>query len=296
MMEDDNKVVNLMLECPECGERFSFSLYMNGDEKMKKDILSRKIFTTHCPNCDTTAILYNDFLYTDEEHHIVISMGMRDELLIQKQTIVEADKDSEPSEDDATFIGVSSLYDLFTAIMCADNNLDYRVARLVLFSLKNEYIKSNPDKSIETLGIGDHHNKEGQLLYSVYTKADDEIVYDIFPMDRYNEYLSLFKDKLDKADMFIFDDDGCAFFLNHLNDIDNDSREETRLFLTYADNGVFLVSPTDNIQVGDNVLFQVDEQDVIASVENVLTTNTIALGRELSSIPTAELYIEGGAC
>lgn len=294
----------IKFNCPECGEEVEFDYYesvnVTLNPELKEKIVNGGIYSVVCPNCGHHELITHPILYHDMDKNVMIQMGAYGELLNFREEFINnpANKDFPGLMTGTKVIGVTSMFDMISAIISFDNDLDWRVVQMtLLFSEYNfqKYCSDNNKKikEIKYSRLTEERNEDGDLMIKICVKGDDgtEEYYCPFSMEMYQHCCKEFKDRLDKINPFVFDRNMRDHFCNFYEE-DFDLHEEHKnkyTFIETSDGNIFVSYDipeylSNVVELDSLIVFKTqDGQRGIGSIKKVVEYNPLTI-----SIPKEE--------
>lgn len=224
-----SKMHKITFNCPECGEEVEFDCYesvnVTLNPELKEKIVNGEIYSAICPNCGHHELIKHPILYHDMDKNFMIQTGSYSELLNFKEEFINNpdNKDFLGLMTDIKVIGVTSMFDMISAILAFDNDLDWRVVQMTLLFAEYNFQKYCSDnnkmiKDIRYSRLTDERNEDGDLMIKICVEENESIeeYYYPFSIEMYQHCVKEFKDRLDQIDPFVFNrnmrDHFCNFF------------------------------------------------------------------------------------
>lgn len=215
-----SKIDRRIVRCRECGKEFEAEFYGSINTALNPELIEKvrdgSIFEVECPHCKKINHLHYPCLYHDQKNEFMVQLNSFKNLLLLKETIDNGDDNPMLGalNKKYTFVGATNYADWLTSIVCLENKLDWRAAKIAI----SEYLKrvqSNKEhgiKSIDYYVLSGVKNKENQLVLSVGINEEKE-VHPTFPYKMYEKIMEMMKDNLDFMDPFVFEEEEMEFFM-----------------------------------------------------------------------------------
>ena len=214
-----SKVKTIKLTCPECGEEFEYELYESAnvtlDPELRGKVLDGSLFAPVCPKCNFCGVYLHPFLYHDMEHKFMIQLDSYENLMDYKEEFVEHNKVNEMFPgltDDVKIVGVTSLSDLITTLICFENGLDWRAMQMALLYTEYNFLKYCSDnkkkfKNVNYSALTGQKSEEGLYIaiLDVGEGEENEQFYTPVPTEVYEWCFKTYKERFDLINPFVFD-------------------------------------------------------------------------------------------
>ena len=293
-----SKISKVKFNCPECGKEVEFDYYesinVTLNPELKEKVINGLIYSVECPSCGHREAFPHPFLYHDMEKKFMIQMGSYGELLDFKEDLQNnpINKDFPGLMEDTNVLGVTSMFDMITAIISFENNLDWRVVQMaLLFSEYNfqKYCTDNKKKIKEIVysRLTNEKNENGDLMIKICVDSENEReeYYCPFSMPMYEHCFKEFKERLDLINPFVFDryvrDSFCNFYEEDFN---LHEEHKNRYTLIETSDGEILVSYDipdyliDSVEIGSLILYKANNgKRGIGTIKRILEYNPLAI-------------------
>ena len=220
-----SKLQKRMIRCHECGKEFEVTIYNSINTELNPELAKKvhdaTIFDVQCPYCKAQRFLNYPCLYHDQKNNFMVQLESYSNLIRFEKDYAETNKSNplagimSKAMKDYKIVGATSFPEWLTTIVCLENNLDWRVAKLTI----REYLKrasqkeSNGIKTIDYFFMDGRKNQDGKLVITVGINNERE-VHPTFPLNSYNGVLEALKESLDFNNPFVFEDEEIASFMH----------------------------------------------------------------------------------
>ena len=215
-----SKIERRTIRCRKCGREFDTEIYSSVNTELSPELVEKvhdgSIFDAECPHCKERISLHYPCLYHDQKNEFMVQLNSYKNLLVLKETIDNGDKNPMLGliNKSYVFVGSTNYMDWLTTIVCLENKLDWRAAKITI----SEYLKrvqSNKDNGVERVDyyvLSGYKNEENKLVLSVGINGEKE-VHPLFPYKTYEKVLEMMKESLDFMNPFIFEEEEIGYFM-----------------------------------------------------------------------------------
>lgn len=292
-MSKERRIPNF--KCPKCGKEFEITVYesinTSLNPELREKVLDGSIFNFKCPHCGEVHNLPYPFLYHDMKNQTMIYQNDYADLMdIYENQIKTMSSEDNPLNmfkemiDEVKYIGAPSYIDLITAIVCEENNLNLKVAWLVIYSVALDFVSNQTDEDYQSTNrIGLRYDEKGEMEICMGAgKKNPKVFTNRFPMKMYKEYEEKYAKALEHTYDFIFDEDAAEKFLNEYEADLPKYNKTTKLALLSSPNGNLLRYPVfvpkfSKAKKGDIVVVNYDGDMHFGKIANILEFSNKAL-------------------
>ena len=221
-----SKVNKMILKCPRCGKSFETIRYDSINTKLNPELIeivhNGSLFNIECPHCKVDITLNYPCLYHDMKNLFMVQIGKRENLINFKKNIDRNDPSNPFSlvKDKYTMVGATNYPDWVTVISSLENKLDWRIVQLSFIYIK-KYLyedKAYNLSEIDCIVLDGTKTAEGELILTVYAFKDNKDINIEIPFIRnlYDALCKEHKERLDKLNPFIFEEEDAFNYLNSL--------------------------------------------------------------------------------
>ena len=273
--------------CPRCENIYHAALPQIVDitsHKAKMKILNEEYFNCDCSVC---GFKYNPFFLTtflDKKRQVaIVTSSKYQHLLKYDESFSEIGLDYTRANCQGHIISIENDNDFRTAIICLDNDLDYRIVKLTFLIAASVFADKKLLESREELNIKDAYFS-GKLIkdefLEIVFETDDGLYYCPFSFKAYKEVYEKEIDRMNTINPIMFDFKMATHYIC-TKDISLEEIEEITFYvvLTNEDNKMLIVEapPFLEIDKGDEVCVNKQDRCLEASVLKKIKLNKLSL-------------------
>lgn len=284
--------------CKKCGKTFEATIYtsVNVTERpeLRPEVLSGRIFKHKCPHCHEEIMYPTPLCYSDNENQFMVFLNDYLELENLKDNLREKNSiynNFSGLLKNFQIAGVTNFNSLVEAICIIENKLDYRVTKLFIKIVEEQFVETRKkegfeDKIIDSLFM---YDESDNILISIIAEGDNGNDIYMIPFSEYKDYYdNIYKhyyDDLYKIDSLIFDRNTAKKFIDYAEADDEIKKCKLQLALCECDDGRQIYA-----NIADYNFDKYKEGDIICVRDNEVFLKVIV--RKIISSKLEELFLD----